>query len=195
MNERSCNMNRVSRHLVVAGLLAMLLVPLPAGAETLLTPWLGVNTGTRTGSSGIDFGTGVGTTIAGVIGADFDFGYSPDFFGSNLNSYVLTTMGNVTVGIPFGGTRAPGLRPYLTGGIGLIRAHLKSPLYGYSVTNNDVGVNVGGGLMGFFGDHFGVRADLRYIRSLDDDNSTSPFGPINLGHLHYWRTSFGVVLR
>ena len=49
--------------------------------------------------------------------------------------------------------------------------------------------------MAFLGDHVGVRADLRYIRSLEDDNSTNPFGQIDLDHVHYWRTSFGFVLR
>ena len=52
-----------------------------------------------------------------LLGVEFDFGYSPDFFGNGLNSYVLTTMGNVIVGIPFDGTRSSGIRPYATGGI------------------------------------------------------------------------------
>ena len=43
--------------------------------------------------------------------------------------------------------------------------------------------------------HIGVRADLRYLRSLEDDNSTNPFGQIDLAPFHYWRTSFGLVLR
>jgi len=177
---------------VVAGAVSM---SVPARAETLLTPWLGANTGGRDAPAAIDFGVTAGTTVAGVIGVDVDFGYSPDFFGNNLNSYLLTTMGNVTVGIPFDGTRRAGIRPYVTGGIGLIRARIDSPLYGYSLANNDFGVNVGGGLTAFLSGHVGVRADLRYIRSVEDDNSTTPFGRIDVGRLHYWRTSFGVVLR
>lgn len=131
-----------------------------------------------------------------MIGIDFDFGHSPpDFFGNGLNSYVLTTMGNVTVGIPFGGTRAAGIRPYATGGLGVIRARIDSLFSGYSIANNGLGVNFGGGVMGFFSGHVGVRADLRYIRSLEDDNSTNPFSQIDLGGFDYWRTSFGLVLR
>jgi hypothetical protein len=188
-------MNRIGLRVVVATFVGIVSIPLPARAETFLAPWLGVNTGSRNASSAIDFGANVGTTVAGVIGVDFDFGYSPDFFGSTLNSYVLTTMGNVTVGIPFDRTRGSGIRPYVTGGLGLIRARIESPFYGYSVANNDVGVNFGGGVTGFLGEHVGVRADLRYIRSLEDDNSTNPFGQIDLGRFHYWRTSFGLVLR
>lgn len=188
-------MARVSLHLVVATFVSIVLIPLPARAETFLAPWLGVNTGSRNASGVIDFGANAGTTVAGVIGVDFDFGYSPDFFGNSLNSYVLTTMGNVTVGIPIGGTGAPGIRPYLTGGLGLIRARIDSPFSGLSIASNDVGVNVGGGVIGFFGEHVGVRADLRHIRSLEDDNSRNPFSQFDLSRLHYWRTSFGLVLR
>ena len=188
-------MNRVSRYLAVATFAGLVLIPRAAGAETFLAPWLGLNTGSRNSSAAIDFGATAGTNVAGVIGVDFDFGYSPDFFGNNLDSYVLTAMGNVTVGIPIGGTSAAGIRPYATGGIGLLRARIESPLSGYSVANNDVGVNFGGGVMAFFGSHVGVRADLRYIQSLEDDNSANPFSQIDLGRFHYWRTSFGLVLR
>ena len=187
-------MKRVSLNLVVAGFIGAVLIPAPARAETQFIPWLGVNTGSRNVSSAVDFGAAVGTTVQGVIGVDFDFGFSPNFFGNSLDSYVLTTMGNVTVGIPFDRASAAGIRPYVTGGIGLIRARIDSPSFRYSVANNDVGVNFGGGVIGFFGPHVGVRGDLRYVRSLEDDNSTNPF-QFDLAPLHYWRTSFGFVLR
>jgi len=188
-------MTRMNKHLVVAAFATTALVPLPARAETLFVPWFGFNTGSRNVSAALDLGATAGTTVGGAIGVDVDFGYSPDFFGSNLDSYVLTTMGNVTVAIPFDRASRSGIRPYLTGGIGLVRAHIDAPFYGTSLTNNDVGVNFGGGVMGFFNNHVGVRADLRYIRSLEDDNSTNPYGQVDLAQLHYWRTSFGLVLR
>jgi opacity protein-like surface antigen len=34
-----------------------------------------------------------------------------------------------------------------------------------SISNNYFTFNAGGGVMGFFTDHFGVRADLRYYRA------------------------------
>jgi hypothetical protein len=116
-------------------------------------PWVGGNAGSHNASGVIDVGATVGVTAASVIDVDVDLGYSPDFFGNSLNSYVLTTMGNLTVGIPFGGTRAPRFRPYLTGGVGLIRARL------------------------------------------EDDTSANLFTEFDLGPLHYWRTSTGLVLR
>jgi len=130
-------MNGVKLRIVMVVVVGAVSMSVPARAETLLTPWLGANTRGRDAPAAIDFGVTAGTTVAGVIGVDVDFGYSPDFFGNNLNSYLLTTMGNVTVGIPFDGTRRAGIRPYVTGGIGLIRARIDSPLYGYSLANND----------------------------------------------------------
>jgi hypothetical protein len=187
-------MKRVKLHLIIGALVGVAMIPMSARAETLLTPWLGANTGGNASAS-IDFGAGVGTMIAGVIGVDFDFGYSPDFFGNNLNSHVLTTMGNVTVAIPFDVTHAAVIRPYVTGGVGLIHAHIENPYYGSSASNNDAGVNFGGGVIGFLGAHIGVRADLRYLRSLGDDSSSYPYNQVDLSHLHFWRTSLGLVLR
>jgi len=191
-------MKHVRLHLVVAAVVTVLSVASTARADGFFVPWVGVDTGGRTASSAIDFGANVGSTYGGVVGVDFDFGYAPGFFGSSVDSHVLTAMGNVTVGIPFGSPSAPRFRPYVTGGIGLIHAHL-GPVYGVSgpyavsLSSNDFGVNVGGGVSGFLADHVGLRADLRYIRSAEDD---SPYGGvIDLSRLHYWRTSFGVVLR
>jgi outer membrane protein with beta-barrel domain len=189
------NMQRINLYFVAASVVSVLSIALPARAETLLSPWVGANTGGANTSAAIDFGASVGATSAGVLGVEFDFGYSPDFFGNGLNSYVLTTMGNVIVGIPFDGTRSSGIRPYATGGIGLIRARIDAPFNRVSIANNDVGVNVGGGVMGFLGAHVGVRADLRYVRSLEDDNLVNSFGAIDIGRVHYWRTTFGLVLR
>ncbi|HMF96919.1 MAG TPA: outer membrane beta-barrel protein [Vicinamibacterales bacterium] len=193
-------MKTVKLYLVVVGVIGVLSIPSTARADGFFVPWVGVDTGGRTASSAIDFGANVGTTAAGVIGVDFDFGYAPDFFGGSFDNHVLTAMGNVTVGIPFGSPSAPRFRPYVTGGIGLIRAHigplygLSGPANGVSLGNNDFGVNVGGGAMGFLANHVGVRADLRYIRSVEDDNQYG-VGVIDLSRLRYWRTSFGVVLR
>jgi hypothetical protein len=188
-------MTRVNKLLVVAMCVGVVLAPDSANADGFVIPWVGGNAGGRSAAGLIDLGASVGATAASVADVDLDVSYSPDFFGNGLNSYVLTTMGNVTVGIPFGGTHAPRIRPYLTGGVGLIRAHIEDTRSGYSVAHNDVGVNFGGGATGFLSAHLGVRADLRYIQSLGDNYSTNPFTQIDLGRFHYRRTSIGVVLR
>jgi opacity protein-like surface antigen len=186
----------VSTRVIGALVLGIGLMAAPARADSFVAPWIGVDAGSRIGSSTIDAGVNVGSTIGQVIGVDFDLGYAPDYFGPNLDSHVLTAMGNVTVGIPFGGTSAPRFRPYVTAGVGLIRASIDVPRSNSSVASNDFGVNVGGGVMGFFASHIGVRADLRYVHSTNDDGgTTTPYGVIDLSRLHFWRTSFGLVLR
>src|SRR5262249_55925304 len=191
----SCEMK--ATNICLAGLAFAVAVshPAPARAETLFIPWIGANTSVSSGSSGVDLGASIEQTVSGVIGLDFDFGYSPDFFGRNLNSLVVTAMGNVVLGMPFDGARGAGIRPYVTGGIGLIRARIDVPLERYSFASNDLGVDFGGGVTGFMGAHLGVRADIRYIRSLEDDGVIDPLNPGDLSRLHYWRTSFAVVLR
>ena len=42
----------------------------------------------------------------GIFGAEFNFGYSPSFFGTNNdfgNNSVIDVMGNLIIGIPIGG--------------------------------------------------------------------------------------------
>jgi len=183
------------KSVVVAVVVGVALGPMPARADAFVIPWVGGNAGTGNATGLIDLGASVGATAASVVDIDVELGYSPDFFGNGLNSYVLTTMGNLTVGIPFGGTRAPRIRPYLTGGIGLIRTRIEDRPFGYSFANNDVGVAVGGGVTGFFAEHVGMRGDLRYIHSLEDSSSPTPFNQFRLGGFHYWRASIGLVLR
>jgi hypothetical protein len=59
--------------------------------------------------------------------------------------------------------------------------------------NNNLGWDVGGGLIGFVGDHIGVRGDLRYFHSFQDRT----FLGFTLGNakLTYGRASVGVVLK
>jgi len=189
-------MTRTRSSVLVTALIYVFLLPRAAAAETLLIPWLGANNGGPYSSGAIEIGSSVGGTFGGVFGADVDFGYSPNFFGNGLSSHVLTLMGNIIVGIPFDRAQAAGIRPYATGGLGLIRAHIDGApySYGYSLGGNSLGANVGGGIMGFFGAHVGVRIDLRYLHSLDDNTVYSP-NTLDISRLHYWRTSFGLVVR
>src|SRR5689334_5513942 len=99
----------------------------PARADWLFTPYLGAAFGGDTPSQQITYGGSVAYLGAGVIGAEFDAGITPDFFGNNSSdigdSNVSTVMGNLMVAIPLG---EPGVRPYVSGGVGLIRTRATS---------------------------------------------------------------------
>jgi opacity protein-like surface antigen len=167
------------------------LVPNPAHADGLFTPWLGVNFANKPADGRTSFGftaTGMG---GGVIGGEFDFGYSPNFFGDENvfgSNNVLTLVGNLIVGIPLGGSSGFGFRPYGTAGVGLIRS--QTDVLDLDISSNDFGVNAGGGVFVFFGDHVGMRGDLRYFRAGFDELNFLDFD-----HVDFWRGSIGITFR
>jgi opacity protein-like surface antigen len=128
---------------------------------------------------------------AGIIGGEFDFGLSPSFFGTKSefgSNSVMTAMGNVIVGIPLGGQYGPSVRPYFTGGVGLLRTQIDGgDIFQATASDNDFAWNAGGGVMGYFSDHVGIRGDLRYVRNTEEHAA--------LGNVHFWRLGFGVTFR
>ena len=91
-----------------------------------------------------------------------------------------------------GGTYGAGVRPYVTGGVGLIRTQIDGGnIFTVSSSKNQAGWNAGAGLMGFFNDHVGLRGDIRYFRVFHGDVVNG----LDLGSLNFWRLSAGVVFR
>jgi hypothetical protein len=72
----------------------------------------------------------------------------------------------------------------------VIRETTTSP----AISNNDLGANLGAGIMAVSRRQVGVRGDVRYFRDLvgnSDGNTTS----IDFGSFHFWRASIGVLFR
>ena len=63
----------------------------------------------------------------------------------------------------------------------------------FSSDNNNFGWDLGGGLMIFFGSHFGLRGDIRYIHAFQDLSIVG----FKLGDtkLDFGRASGGIVLQ
>jgi hypothetical protein len=55
-------------------------------------------------------------------------------------------------------------------------------------------VNFGGGVMAFFNEHVGLRGDIRYFRTLTDDNSGSGVD-FDLGDLNFWKWDVGAAFK
>ena len=194
------------RRALAIGFLLLALTPAAARADGLLVPFAGVNFG---GNAGETFGNGVdakrldwGVSFAwmggGVFGFEGDIGYSPDFYGKNDagGSSVLSLMGNVLLGVPFGGQQGFGVRPFGLVGIGVLKSDLESftELVGFDDT--EVAWDFGGGVLIFFTSHTGIRGDIRYFRTF---NSVE-FGPIDISNdgadaIDYTRGSIGFVYR
>lgn len=205
------------RKLVIATSLVFMvsaLVPARASADWLFTPFIGGNWGgaaTFTDDLGdfedeferrLNFGASLAWMGGGIAGFELDFGYAPNFFENTTgdadfefgDSNVTTLMANIVLGAPVGGQVGRGIRPYASGGVGLIRQRVNSPENFFDVTNNDFGFNVGGGVSGFFTDNVGLRGDIRYFRSLQDNEPDNEFD-VSLSDFRFWRGTVGLVFR
>lgn len=195
-------MRRAIKAFIFAAAVALVAAPTQARAEGFFVPWIGANWGS---GNNIDqgrgaFGFNAGGMGAGIIGGEVAFGYSPSFWGTKNdfgNNSVIDLMGNIIVGVPIGGTRGAGIRPFVSGGIGLLRTQIDGgTLARVSSSNNMLGWNLGGGAMGFFNNHIGLRGDLRYTRGFEDLNTGNTVIDLSGNNqLHYWRVQAGVVLR
>ena len=125
-----------------------------------------------------------------VLGFEAEVAYAPDFFGNSpaLSSSVLTLMGNVML-VP----RLGRVRPYVLAGIGLIKTHVElTQASVFTTDNNNLGWDIGGGLIGLLGSHVGVRGDLRYFHAFQD--LTVQGFTLSDAKLDYGRASVGLVL-
>jgi hypothetical protein len=197
---------------------AVAATPNRASADWYLTPFVGGNFGGSADFTGnnsfsdeaerrVDVGASLGWMGKGIAGVELDWGWSPNFFQNttgNANfkfgdSNVTTLMGNVILGIPIGGQRGGGIRPYVTGGAGLLRSNISATtLFGTSLNDlhtSDFGVNAGGGVQGYFNDHVGLRGDLRYFRLLGDNSPSSNNLDLTLADFNFWRGTIGVTFR
>jgi Outer membrane protein beta-barrel domain len=189
-------MRRATKFLLAIASAALICAPIDARAEGYVSPWAGVNFaagGLENGRG--SFGVQAGGMGAGIVGGEVDFGYSPSAFGTQNdfgNNSVINLMANVIVGVPLGGTYGKGFRPFVTGGLGLIRTQFDGgTLARVSSSNNNWGWDLGAGAMGFFNDHVGLRGDLRYFRNITGDIINN----FDQSSLHFWRLGFGVVIR
>src|SRR3712207_6538231 len=134
---------------VVAGVLC---TPSSARADWLFTPFLGTTFGVGVPNEHVTFGASIGYMGGGVVGFEIDFGYTPEFFAGDdddldigSDSNVTTVMANVLVGVPIGGDDAS-VRPYVSGGGGLLRSAFDAGDLFDIDSGNDFGINFGGGI-------------------------------------------------
>jgi opacity protein-like surface antigen len=64
----------------------------------------------------------------------------------------------------------------------------------FDVSSTDWGFNLGAGAMFFVSDGFGLRGDVRYFRSLEDNEPDSEID-IALSDFRFWRATFGATFR
>ena len=184
--------------LSIVSALLLLATAVPARADWLITPYIGSAFGGDTSSQHVTYGASAAWMSHGVIGVEFDGSIAPDLLDEDgdldlrvTDSNVTTLMGNVVVGAPLG---EPGVRPYVAGGAGLIRSRVSDAGDVFDIDDNSFGVNVGGGLIGFVNEKFGIRADVRYFRSLRDVEVGDGID-LDLDTFDFWRATVGATFR
>ncbi len=194
----------------VAAFMALAAVPAKASADWVFTPFIGTTFGGSANFAGagenfkndfdrnFTYGASLTGMGGGAVGFELDFGYTPNFYrpassneGISLvgDGNVTTLMANLIVGAPAGP-----VRPYVTGGVGLIKSKVDDAgQFFTSVDSNDFGYNLGGGVMGFFSRNVGLRGDIRYMRSV---HNSDPGGvDLSLGDFRFWRGTVGVSFK
>jgi hypothetical protein len=175
------------------------LASVPAQADGgFITPFIGFNFGgdsancpslTQCEQKRRNFGVSFGA-MGNAAGFEEDISFAKNFYGETPGgeNSVFSAMSNLVLGAGAGP-----VRPYVVGGVGIIRSHVSS-ITG-SITNLDTGKNsfgydLGGGINIIFGDHVGVRGDLRRFKTFQDVGL--PFFADE--KLKFWRGSVGLAL-
>ncbi|HEX2062525.1 MAG TPA: outer membrane beta-barrel protein [Thermoanaerobaculia bacterium] len=188
----------------VMAALVLALSPASARADWLFTPNIGAGFGGNArGGEHLTYGASIGFMGAGVFGWEADLSYTPEFFEGDDNdpdllntgdSNVTTVMGNVLIGVPIGGQTGGGVRPYFAGGAGLLQTRVEDADAVFEIDNNDFGINLGGGVMGFMTDNVGFRGDIRYFRAFGEDDGNDQVD-FDLSDFDFWRGTVGVTFR
>lgn len=194
-----------SSRVIATALVAVMLAAVPARADVLFIPFFGVNFGGDSGkefseafdTSQFNWGASLAFMGAGVFGFEADFGFSPDFYGKTDlgGSSALTATGNLILGIPFGGQKGFGIRPYGVVGAGLLKSTSDFGTGAVEIDENNVTWSAGGGVVLFFGTRAGIRFDARYFRTFDDLEILGIPIAQSPGKVDFTRGSLGLVLR
>jgi hypothetical protein len=203
---------------LAACLLLVCALPRSAEAEWQLTPFVGL---TFRGSTSLadpetvdnkpaservhkHFGGAVSFLGSGILGVETIFNWTPGFFEQGDldlvgSSRSIAWMGNVVLTAPRRLTEYS-LRPYVSGGFGLIKPYVRlastsgtDPLP--SVDLNLAGYNIGGGAVGFLSTRTGLRFDLRYFSTIRPTEHEGVPTIEERVRLRYMTASVGIVFR
>jgi len=184
---------------IVLGFLLVLFAAHDAAAQAFISPFVGttLTSPSETGSStkpgyGVAFG-GVGS----IVGGETEIAFYPEVIDNTANGLAKSKVVIFSAGMLLGPMMGP-VKPYVAFGAGNLNLNvtgissvvIPNP---ESISNNYFSFNAGGGIMGFFTDHFGVRGDLRYYKAFGIKFEELEEAGLELDNFNFWRASFGIV--
>jgi hypothetical protein len=172
---------------------AVLCTPASASAEWFVFPFAAGNSGGDTTRHSTAVGGAFGW-MGGLFGGEVEAARSPHFFddgeGFRTAHRTMTYTGTF-----LSGPRIGRWRPYGAVGYGLLRSEIEE-VGGLAAVSDDRGaLHAGGGLMWAPHQRVGLRADVRYIRALDDEEPAGNVFAERFAEFSYWRAGGGVVIR
>jgi hypothetical protein len=188
----------------------LLATPHAAAAEWQFKPFLGVTFGgsITPATLDLDFAAGKPNVVYGgsvtllgeIFGVDVDFGHAPGFFETGdlsrsplvSRSSTTTLTGNVVVAVPRRIAQYT-LRPYFVVGGGLIRAHIEDVFGALPLSDNMVGLDVGGGVTGFLTNRIGLSWEIRHFGKAGGGAGMVPSGQAD--DISFWRASMALAFR
>jgi opacity protein-like surface antigen len=170
-----------------------------AHAQFFISPLVGYNFSGSTGcptalnceDKHVNYGLAFGA-LGSVVGFEAEIAHTNEFLGTSptQNTKVLTFMGNFMLAPKFGP-----VQPYGVIGVGWAQTSVDSP--GQSNTEDQIAWDGGGGLMVFFGEHVGIRGDIRFFQSFQvfDLTKLPNLPPGGKERLDYGRVAGALVFK
>jgi hypothetical protein len=172
-----------------------------ASAQVFVSPFVDTTLSSPSatgGSSKPGFGIALGN-VGRIVGGETEIGYQPEVIDNSANalakSRVITFAGNVLIGPTIGRVKAYGAVGAGDLHLNVTRLSTLAIPNAESISTNYFTVNAGGGVMGFFTPHMGVRADLRYFRAYGFNIADLQTAGLALDRFDFWRASVGFVAK
>jgi hypothetical protein len=172
-----------------------------AAAQGFISPFVGTTlTSPSTSGSSTKPGFGVAFGSVGrIVGAETEFAFYPEVIDNSANALAKSRVISISGG-PLIGPTIGRVKPYVALGAGNLNLNVTSIASivvpnPESISNNYFTFNAGGGVMGFFTDHLGVRGDLRYYRAFGIKFEDLAETGLALDKFNFWRASFGIVAK
>ena len=158
----------------------------PALYTGLITAHLGASAGGDVEGRAVTPGASMSVVDDGGLGGEIDIGHSRAIDETRFSSSAITSFTVNAIGM----WKASVVRPFVVGGVGLLRVRAERPDVGLAVSRTDWAFDAGAGVHYMFNDIFGLRGEVRYFRFMQRHDEL----PLrDNGFFDYWRTSIGAT--